>query len=59
MLVHCVILSDRSASLVARIVDAEGKPRPDGQLILFPGDRGFWSDLGGVARTAGPTGEPR
>ena len=38
-----VTLSDRTATLVVRPVDAEGKPRPDGVVLLLPADPAKWT----------------
>ena len=38
-----VTLSDRTATLVVRPVDSEGKPRPDGVVLLLPADPAKWN----------------
>ena len=48
-----VTLSDRTATLVVRPVDTEGKPRPDGVVVLLPADPAKWNNyLDGLTLSA-------
>jgi len=40
-----IVLCDRSATLFARPVDADGKPRADAQVVLIPADPRRWQGM--------------
>jgi protocatechuate 3,4-dioxygenase beta subunit len=54
-----VIVSDVSASISGRVTDADGRPRPDALVVVFPIDPSLWTRFSRHIRRARPDADGR